>query len=100
MQTRNRLARLVLFAAMAAMGGAEGAAAAARVVELPAGTLLGWKAAPGASCQRLFEHAREISTSCDPNESPTPDWSGIYVQLTLEQAVNYGDCPPCSRQDG
>jgi hypothetical protein len=85
MQTRNRLARLVLLAAMAAMGGAEGAAAAARVVELPAGTLLGWKAAPGASCQRLFEHAREISTSCDPNESPTPDWSGIYVKLTLEQ---------------
>ena len=96
MQTRSRLARLILLAAMA-MGGAEGAAAAVRVLELPAGTLLGWKAAPGASCQRLFEHARDISTSCDPNESPTPDWSGIYVQLTLEQAVNYGDRPPSSR---
>jgi hypothetical protein len=108
MQTRSRLgqtarvggvvniqfSRLVLLAAMAAIGGTECAAAAAWVVELPAGTLLGWKAAPGATCQRLFEHARDISTSCDPDESPTPDWSGIYVQLTLEQAVNYGDCPP------
>jgi hypothetical protein len=56
------------------------------IVELHSGTLLGFKAAPGSSCEKLFAHALSVS---DAGESPTPDWSGIYVQLTMEQAVNY-----------
>ena len=53
-----------------------------RVVELPAGTLVGFKAAPGESSSRLFQHARE-------QDSPCADWAAIYVQLDIEQAVNY-----------
>ena len=53
-----------------------------RVVELPAGTLVGFKAAPGESSSRLFQHTRE-------QDSPCADWAAIYVQLDIEQAVNY-----------
>jgi hypothetical protein len=52
-----------------------------RVVTIPRGTLLGYKACPGTDGQRLLKHA-----SADAGESL---WSGIYVQLSLAQAVGY-----------
>lgn len=62
-------------------------ASAVRSFELPAGTLVGFKAAPGTSCDRLFEHALSCHSASDPGESPEPDWSGIYVQLNIEQVL-------------
>jgi hypothetical protein len=65
-------------------------AAAVRRLELSSGALVGFKAAPGASCDQLFVHSLSFqSGASDPQESPTPDWSGIYVQLGMEQAVRY-----------
>jgi hypothetical protein len=49
-------------------------------VELKEGTLIGFKAAPGCSCDRLFANAQKVGNS---------DWSGIYVQLDIGQAVRY-----------
>lgn len=52
-----------------------------RQIVIPAGTLVGYKACPGDNGQRLLDHA-----SSDPGSSL---WSGIYVQLSLAQAVSY-----------
>jgi len=63
---------------------------AVRRLDLSAGTLVGFKAAPGTSVQNLFGHSLSFASGLsDPQESPTPDWSGIYVQLDIEQAVRY-----------
>lgn len=61
-----------------------------RRLELPQGSLVGFKAAPGTSCEKLFAHALSFQSGIsDPQESPTPAWSGIYVQLDIQQAVRY-----------
>ena len=54
-----------------------------RQVTIPSGTLLGFKACPGNDAKRLLKHA-----SIDPGESVSL-WSGIYVQLSLAQAIHY-----------
>ena len=52
-----------------------------RLLTVPEGTLLGFKACPGRDAARLFAHcAEQLHTSL---------WSAIYVQLSLEQAINY-----------
>ena len=51
-------------------------------IELKEGNLVGFKAAPGTDCGRLFAHARE-------NGNGSQDWSGIYVQLDMAQAIRY-----------
>jgi hypothetical protein len=81
----------LLLAALGVCATMQPAAAAVRRIELPAGCLVGFKAAPGASCEKLFKHATEsfLAGASDPQESPTPDWSGIYVQLGIEQAIRY-----------
>lgn len=48
-------------------------------VELPAGLLLGFKAAPGPDGSHLLE---------DPGDAGV-DWSAMYVQLSIRAAVNY-----------
>ena len=65
------------------------ASAAVRIIELPSGTLVGWKAAPGPDCKRLFEHALSFHNVPDLQESPVTDWSAIYVQLDVAQAIRY-----------
>jgi len=76
------LSRVLLLLGMATVS------CAIRTVELQGGALVGFKAAPGTDCCRLFAHAK-ATQGHDQGESPTPDWSGIYVQLDMEQAVNY-----------
>eukprot|EP00536_Pseudo-nitzschia_multiseries_P003500 jgi/Psemu1/7918/gm1.7918_g len=53
-----------------------------RLVTIPPGTLLGFKACPGPDGSRLLGHA-----SSTPGDASV--WSGIYVQLSLAQAVSY-----------
>mmetsp|Transcript_20380 Transcript_20380/g.56713 ORF Transcript_20380/g.56713 Transcript_20380/m.56713 type:complete len:232 (-) Transcript_20380:1435-2130(-) len=50
------------------------------ILELTAGTLLGFKAAPGSDATQLFEQAAEEGSK---------HWSAIYVQLDLGQAIRY-----------
>ena len=52
-----------------------------RLITIPAGTLLGFKACPGIDASRLLSHAKE--------QPHVALWSGIYVQLSLSQAVSY-----------
>jgi hypothetical protein len=47
-------------------------------VELKEGTLIGFKAAPGCNCDCLFAQI-----------GGNVDWSGIYVQLDIGQAIRY-----------
>ena len=47
-------------------------------VELKEGTLIGFKAAPGCNCDRLFAQ-----------KAGNVDWSGIYVQLDIGEAIQY-----------
>jgi hypothetical protein len=72
------LSRVLLLLGMATVS------CAIRTVELQGGALVGFKAAPGTDCCRLFAHAK-ATQGHDQGESPTPDWSGIYVQLDMEQ---------------
>ena len=57
-----------------------------RIVQVPAGAFLGFKACPGRDATQMFEHCASrdgISASKDPV------WSGIYIQLSLAQSINY-----------
>lgn len=51
-------------------------------IELKEGDLVGFKAAPGTDCGRLFAQVRD-------NGNGSQDWSGIYVQLDIAQAIRY-----------
>ena len=53
-----------------------------RLVTIHPKTLLGFKACPGPNGSRLLNH-----TSTAPGDAST--WSGIYVQLSLSQAISY-----------
>jgi hypothetical protein len=50
--------------------------------ELKEGDLVGFKAAPGTDCGRLFAQVRAKGKG-------SQDWSGIYVQLDIAQAIRY-----------
>jgi hypothetical protein len=50
-------------------------------IQIKEGDLVGFKAAPGADCRRLFE---QVINGCG-----SQDWSGIYVQLNVTQALHY-----------
>ena len=52
-----------------------------RLLTIPKGTLLGFKACPGRDATRLLTHCAE--------KKHTALWSAIYVQLSLQQAINY-----------
>ena len=57
-----------------------------RIVTVPAGARLGFKACPGPDAAQMLAHCAShdgVSASRDPV------WSGIYVQLSLAQAINY-----------
>ena len=56
-----------------------------RLINVPQNEFLGFKACPGADASKMLSHCAkgEISKSRDPL------WSGIYVQLSLLQALNY-----------
>jgi len=84
-----RLFLLLLAMAAAAQCIPGATAAAVRTIELRPGTLVGFKTAPGPSCERLFAHSQSMHDGTDAKESPEPDWSGIYVQLDIDQAVRY-----------
>ena len=57
-----------------------------RIVEIPPGSLVGFKAFPSSGTAQLLEHC---ASHDGVYTSKNPLWSGIYVQLTLAQAINY-----------
>ena len=81
-----RLCQSLGFVIDPVFGDASVCASALRIVTIPAGTFLGFKACPGPDAAQMLAHCARhdgISASRDPV------WSGIYVQLSLAQAINY-----------
>jgi hypothetical protein len=58
-------------------------------IELKEGDLVGFKAAPGRDCDRLFAHVRNENEGGKGKGCCKEDWSGIYVQLDIAQAIRY-----------
>ena len=57
-----------------------------RLIKVPCGALLGFKACPGSDASQMLEHC---ASHDNVSHSRDPVWSGIYVQLSLAQAINY-----------
>lgn len=58
--------------------------------KLEEGALLGFKPCPGTSCEPLFQNARGIEGNPQRLTQFYPsEWSGVYVQLDIEQAFRY-----------